>query len=160
MSVAAIRTAIVARLNSVSGIGVVHAYERYAADLAKLKTLYCPTGETTIRGWFVRRFRTNESGNIQSRTVEQIRWRIQGMMAVNDAAASELTFDELIESVRDAFAQDETLGGTVDQCSEPGNEDGESCIQLDDAGPVMFGGVMCHACRLSLPTVRYLERET
>jgi hypothetical protein len=73
---------------------------------------------------------------------------------------SELTFDDLIESVRDAFAQDETLGGTVDQCSEPGNEDGESCIQLDDAGPVMFGGVLCHACRLGLTTVRYLERNT
>ena|SRR5438309_3088293 len=159
MSVADVRTAIVAKLNSVSGIGVVHAYERYASDLAKLKVLYCPTGETTIRGWFVRRTATHETGNIQSNTVEQIRWRIQGVMALDDAAASELTFDALIEGIRDAFSQDESLGGTVDQCSEPGNDAGESCIQLDDAGPVMFGGVLCHAVRLGLTTVRYLERQ-
>lgn len=158
MTLAAVRTAIVARLNTVTDIGAVHAYERYASDLKKLATLYSYQG--AIRGWFVRRPVTHESGNILSRTVEVVRWRIQGVMSLEDANASELTFDALIESVRDAFAQDETLGGTVDQCSEPGNEDGESCIQLDDAGPVMFGGVLCHACRLGLTTVRYLERNT
>lgn len=159
MSVADVRAAIVAKLNSVSGIGVVHSYERYASDLAKLKALYCPTGETTVRGWYVRRLATLETGNIQSNTVEQIRWRIQGVMALDDDAASELTFDAFIEAIRDAFSQDESLGGVVDQCSEPGNDNGESCIQLDDAGPVMFGGVLCHGARLRLTTVRYLERQ-
>jgi hypothetical protein len=156
VSVADIRAAIVARLNSVPNIGVVHPYERYAADVAKLKTLYGFNG--SVRGWFVRRPLTLEIGNIFSRTVEQIRWHIRGVMTLDDAAQSELVFDDLIESVRNAFAQDETLGGVVAQCSSPGNEDGESGIQLDDAGPVMFGGVLSHSCRLGLLTVRYLER--
>lgn len=159
-TVADVRTAIVARLNAVADIGVVHAYERYSKDLAKLKQLYFSDDHGDVRGWFVRRPNTREFGNLQSRTIEVIRWRIQGVMALDDANASELTFDALIESVRNAFSQDETLGGRVDQCSEPGNEDGESCIQLDDAGPVMFGGVLCHAARLGLTTVRYLERNT
>ena len=159
MSVADVRTAIVARLNTVAGIGVVQPYERYAADLSRLKALYTPPGEQAVRGWFVRRPITRESGNILGRsTIEVIRWRIQGFAQLDDAAQSELSFDALIESVRNAFAQDETLGGTVHQCSEPGNDDGESCIQLEDAGPVMFGGVLCHAARLALTTVRYLER--
>lgn len=158
MSVAAIRAAIVARMSAVSDLGVVHAYERYAADLAKLKQLYYSAPHGNIRGWFVRRVATGESGNIRSHTVEAISWQLRGYMAFDDAAQSELTFDALIESLRDTFAPDETLGGAVDQCSEPGNEDGQSGLQLVDAGPVMFGGVLCHAARLELLTVRYLER--
>jgi len=159
MTVAAVRTAIVAKLNAVSGIGVVHAYERYSKDNARLKQLYCVTPDAPLLGWFIRRPNTHETGNLQSNTVEVIRWRIQGMMALDDANQSELIFDNLIESVRDAFAQDESLGGVVDQCSEPGNDSGETCIQVDDAGPVMFAGVLCHAARLGLTTVRYLERQ-
>lgn len=157
MSIATVRSAIVTRLSSVADIGVVHAYERYANDLARMKALYWSASHNAVRGWYVRRPATAETGNVQGRTVEQIRWRIVGLMALDDAAASEQTFDELIEAVRDAFAADETLGGTVDQCTNPDGE-GESCIQLDDSGPVMFGGVLCHACRLSLTSVRYLDR--
>jgi hypothetical protein len=152
-----IRSAIVARLASVPGIGVVHACERYSADLARLKALYVWHG--AIRGWFVRRAQVTESGNRLAHTVETTRWHLRGFMALDDAAQSELIFDGVIESVRNAFAQDETLDGTVAQCSEPGNEDGLSGIALDEAGPVMFGGVLCHACRLSLLTARYLERQ-
>lgn len=158
MSLADVRTALVARLRAVPDIGIVHDRERNASDLAKLKALYVSPAHNQVRGWYVRRVATSETGNLQALTVEQARWRIVGVMSLDDAAASELVFDGLIEQVRTAFAVDETLGGTVDQCSEPGNSDGACGIQLDDAGPVMFGGVLCHACRLSLTTVRYLER--
>jgi hypothetical protein len=124
--------------------------------------LYWSADLNALRGWFVRRPMTTETGNVQGRTVELIRWQIRGFSALDDAAASELAFDDLLESVRNAFAQDETLGGTVDQCTvpdEPGAGQLESCIQIDDAGPVMFAGVLCHACRLGLNTIRYLERQ-
>ena len=156
-TMADIRTAIVTRLESVADIGRVQAYERYASDLARLKQLYWSSEHNAVRGWYVRRPVTTETDNVQGRTVERARWRIVGLMALDDANASEITFDGLIESVRNAFAADETLGDTVDQCTEPG-DNGESCIQLDDSGPVMFAGVLCHACRLGLPTIRYLER--
>lgn len=158
MSAAAIRAAIVACLNTVPSIGVVQRFERNASDMARLKALYWSAPLNQLRGWYVRRVATAESGNRQAHTVEQMRWRITGFLAFDDANESELVFDELIESVRNAFAQDETLGGTVDQCSDPSSADGVTGIQLDDAGPVMFAGVLCHACRLSLTTVRYLER--
>lgn len=160
MSVADIRTAIVAKLEGIADIGVVQAYERYAADLAKLKTLYYSATHNAVRGWFVRRIQTAESGNVLSNTVERIRWRLVGVMALDDAAGSELVFDGLIEAIRDAFAADETLGGAVDQCADPDDGSGESGIQLDDAGPAMFAGVLCHMCRLRLTTIRYLERQS
>mgnify|MGYP007097585823 FL=1 len=86
-----------------------------------------------------------------------IRWRLFGVMALDDSAASELAFDDLVEGVRDAFAANETLGGTVDQCTDP-QGDGESCVQVDDISPGKFADVLCHLARLSLLTVRYLDR--
>ena len=160
MTIAAVRTAIAARLSSVADIGVVHAYERYSTDLAGLKQLYWSAAHNQVRGWFIRRFQTRESGNIQAHTIEQARWRIVGVMSLVDAAVTELAFDALLERIRDAFAADETLGGTVDQCTDPDSRQGEAYIQIDDAGPVMFGGVLCHGARLRLSTTRYLDRST
>ncbi|HRQ63885.1 MAG TPA: hypothetical protein PKZ76_03325 [Xanthomonadaceae bacterium] len=154
-SVPAIRAAIVAMLVSVPDIGVVHAYERYANDLPGLRQYYWSAPHNQVRGWYVRRPATSEQGNVFERSVEIVRWRIVGVMSLSDAAASELAFDALIESVRDAVRADETLGGVVDQCSLPGGTE-EAGIQLDDAGPAMFGGMLCHVARLGLNTVRYL----
>lgn len=159
MSIAAVRVQIVARLSGIPDIGVVQPYERYAADLVRLKQFYWSSAHNQLRGWYVRRIGTAEIGNVLSRTIEVARWRIVGVMALDDAAGSELVFDDLIESVRNAFAQDETVGGTVDQCTPPDNPDGPTCLQLEDSGPVMFAGVLCHACRLGLTTTRYLERQ-
>lgn len=159
MSVAQIRTAIVTTLSSVMDVGVVHDRERYAVDQARLKQLYWSTRLNQLRGWYVRRLQTSEFGELRQTSVERIRWRLVGLMTFDDAAASELVFDELLERVRDTFRVDDTLGGTVAQCSIP--EDGggatESAIQIEDSGPAMFAGVLCHVARLGLNTIRYLE---
>lgn len=159
MNVATIRTAIVATLSAVPDIGVVHAYERYASNLDQLKALYWSAPHNAVRGWYVRRPATSDTGLIHEGSVELIRWRIVGVMSLADAAQSELAFDGLIEAIRAAFRADETLGGVVDQCSvpQPGGGTGEAGIQLDDCGPAMFAGVLCHVARLALPTIRYLE---
>lgn len=154
-TVPAIRAAIVAVLTAVPNIGVVHAYERYASDLSGLRQHYWSAPHNQVRGWYVRRPMSTEQGNVFERSVEVIRWRVVGVMSLADASASELTFDALIESIRDAVRADETLGGAVDQCSLPGGTE-EAGIQLDDCGPAMFAGVLCHVARLGLNTVRYL----
>lgn len=157
MSLATVRQAIVTRLSSVPDIGQVHAYPRYAHTLRDLALLYRSPSHGQLRGWSVARVATNEVGNVQARTVEICRWRILGVMALDDAGSSELAFDALIEAVRDAFARDETLAGTVAQCSDPEGA-GESGIQVDDVGPGKFADVLAHIARLSLLTVRYLDR--
>lgn len=147
-----------ARLNAVPSIGRVHAYQRYAHNLKDLAGLYRSDAHNQLRGWNVSRVATSESGNRQAHNVEIIRWRILGAMALDDAAGSELVFDDLVEAVRKEFAEHETLGGTVAQCSDPDNANGETGIQADDIGPGTFAGVFCHLARLSLLTVRYLDR--
>ena len=58
MSVSDVRAAIVATMNSVADIGVVHAFERYSANLADLKKLYWSPDHGAVRGWYVRRPQT------------------------------------------------------------------------------------------------------
>lgn len=152
MSAAAdIRAAIVAALEAVPNIGVVQNRERNG-QLPALKSLY--TSDGRLHGWFVRRLAVQEAARIQPRSVEFTTWRLQGFMAFDDEGASELLFDDVIEGIRDQFRSNDTLGGVVAQCSLPDGSAGG--IQMPDAGPVMFAGVLCHAARLVLHTVRYL----
>lgn len=151
-----IRTAIANRLRSIPDVGVVQEYQRYAHDMKKLAALYvaAPHG---LRGWHVRRHATLEGDNIQGRTFEHIVWKLVFVMALEDAAQSELVFEDLLEAARDAFITNQTLDDTVDQCTLPG-EDGESGLQIEASGPAMFGGVLSHVAHLRLNTIRYLER--
>jgi hypothetical protein len=152
-AVADIRAAIVATMQSVPEIGVVHNHERYIKDMTGLRAMYI-TPEFGMRGWFVRRHQVVETDRIQPRSIEYLRWRIQGVMAINDEQASELVFDDLIEQLRDAFRANDTLNGTVAQCALAGGKD--AGLQLDDSGPVSFASVVCHGARASLITQRFL----
>lgn len=147
---AATRAAIVAALEAIPDIGAVHDRERYANQHGSLRALYVvqtDTGEQ-LRGWYVRRlaFRVERNGNAGRRVFTT--WQIRGFMALQDEAASELAFDDLIDSVRRAFEADPTLGGAVQSTLY----EREIGAQLSASGPVMFAGVLCHAADLTLTT--------
>jgi hypothetical protein len=153
MSLLPIRTAIRDLVAAVANTGVVHLYERYARDMATLKTLYQSAPAAPLCGWYVRREITRETGIAIPRYIEVVQWRLQGFMALDDSGASELTFDDSIEGIRDAFRADLHLGGLVQKVGLLGAT-AERGVQLDDAGPVMFAGVLCHAARIRLTTTR------
>lgn len=146
---AAVRTGIVALLQGLD-IGLVHDRERYAKNDSGMKQLYVREG--TLRGWFVRRIRTREESQELGRWVAVHQWRIRGFRALDDDANSEHAFDNDIESIRDAMRNDDTLGGLVDSCII-GNQAG---ILVEDSGPVLFAGVLCHSATLALQTRVYL----
>lgn len=145
-ALADIRTAIVATMNTVPDIGLVHRYERYAKLQNKFRTLYVTGGE--VRGWYVRRTATRETSPGRGRYVVVHDWLIRGFMALDDLAATEETFDALIEAARDAFRADETLGGVIAGT----NVDNRAGAQVTESVPVMFAGVLCHSARLALTT--------
>ncbi|WP_316978047.1 hypothetical protein [Shumkonia mesophila] len=142
-----IRAAIKAKLESVPGIGLVHSYERYAHDQKAFRTLFETSGK--VLGWLIRRVATRETSRTIGRHDVTHRWQIRGYMSLDDAAASEIAFDDLVEAGRDAFRADETLGGVVDDTVGDGDSIG---LQVEDSGPVMFAGVLCHSVRLGLTT--------
>ena len=145
------RAAIVAALQSVPEIGVVHDRERYAANLASMKDLYWSAAHNQVRGWFVRRVGARETGVLPPIFLDVETWRIQGYLGWDDAVSSELQLEALVEAARDRFRVDSTLGGAVLRTGllARGSERG---LQLEDSGPVMFCGVLCHGARLSLTT--------
>lgn len=149
------RAAIVAVLAAVADVGHVHDRERYARDEAGFRALYLYTpagGVPQLRGWWLRRVQTEESSADTGGPINAHTWQVRGYMAFNDAAASELAFDELVERMRDAVRADLTLGGVCDL----GPMEETEGVQVLDAGPVMFAGVLCHSAVLQLKTWSYM----
>jgi len=148
MPLETIRAAIVAKLKTIPGIRPVHSYERFAQGAKEFRELYADGNR--ILGWHVRRVASREiyvgidDGLLQT----DHEWIIRGFHGLDDAAASEITFDALIELIRYAFRADDDLGGVVHTCST----DEAAGIQVLDSGPVMFAGVLCHATTLTLVT--------
>jgi len=146
-----IRDAIVAKLQTVAGIGVVHGFERYAEQVPKFKDLYVQGGK--VNGWLVRRASWRREPFSNERRMVITRWQIRGYASLVDAEQSELAFDLVLDHIADAFDADETLGDLL-YASDADNLAG---IQLEDSGPVMFAGVLCHSARLALTTVHLVE---
>lgn len=146
-----IRAAIVTTLNSVPDIGVVHGYERYSNDREALRKHYAARidGADQLRGWFVsRRARLNARKGYGGPMVTNV-WQIRGYMGLADAEATEQQFDALLEAVMAAFWADQNLGGAVVTTA---TLDTEAALNLEEAGPVLFAGVLCHSARLILRT--------
>lgn len=73
-------------------------------------------------------------------------FKLYGFYAVNDAAASEKTFQDIVESVVNAFRADKKLGDTViDSGPLQWRQGGYATL------PPGEGGVLCHRAVLDLP---------
>lgn len=150
----AIRAAIGARLLTVPGLGVLHLYERYAAQEKAFAALYMwqPPAQGAakeLRGWFIRRVgrRVTEATHTADLVVTD--WQIRGYMALRDGMASELEMDALTDGVIAAIKRDLSLGGLLDATPPAPRTVG---AQLMESGPYMFGGVLCHGVRLDWTT--------
>lgn len=142
-----IRDAIVATLAAIPDIGKVHGFQRYSARTKDLVDMYAYNGQ--LRGWFVRRFSVVDKDTSLGSRQETTRWYIRGYMAVDDAAQSELAFDDLLDAIREAFRVQwwpNDLGSSV--IHRKYNEQVD--VSVDETGPVMFAGVLCHSARCSL----------
>jgi hypothetical protein len=145
-----IRAAIAAKIRGITGAGVVHTYERYAKTMGGLKALYLAPDSGVLRGWHVRRVTTVEHQLALGRYAVDHHWQLRGLMALDDARASEESFDLLVEQIRDAFRADDTLDGLIATMIDDQKLAG---LQVEESGPVMFAGeVLCHAVRCGLQT--------
>lgn len=150
------RAAIVAALASVPDIGQVHDRERYAANNSDFQSLYLFTpsgGPEQLRGWWIRRTATLENTADLGGSVNVHTWTIRGYLAFADEQATELVLDDLVEQFRAVVRDDPTLGGACESGPLSDETDG---VQVADAGPVYFAGVLCHSVVLTLQTWSYL----
>ncbi len=142
MSEALIRAQVKAILEGVSGIGVVHDYERTSQSLADyLELMSAGQGaEKKVNGWTITRTGTPAGASMGS--VERNHtFRIHGIYALNDAEASEKTFQAFVEAVFSAFLGNPLLNGTAID-SDPVNVDS---VDRDE-----LGGRAYHVADLSI----------
>lgn len=154
MSLNSVRSAIVAKIETVPNVGVVHGFQRYTKSTRDLKEFYAYQGG--VRGWYVSRTRTAETVDTCTSNKEAVTWSIVGYMSFNDEQQSEIAFDTLIEAIRAAFRTTETLGGVVDGI----DYQGRAGLQLDAQEPVMFAGVLCHMAQGTLTTTGAVDITT
>lgn len=150
-TLADIRAAIVAELQAIGNIGLVHDYERYAKSEGDFRTLYLYDlggGEKQIRGWYLRRMGTVQTREVMGSHEDVHQWLIRGFMAIDDASASEKAFDDLIEAIRERFQANGSLSGLISSIYSP---EGKG-IEVAESQPVLFGGVLCHSAKLRFST--------
>lgn len=147
-SVSAIRAALVAVIAAVPDIGAVHDYERYAKANAEFLAAYQTTisGQPQIRGWFVQLKATKSTSPFAGRVSVTHEWEIHGYLGLDDAAQSEKTFNDLTDTLRQAFKASESLGGVVSNTVL----DQAAGLQVELIEKVLFAGVLAHhaQCRI------------
>ncbi len=140
MSYTAIRDQIKTTLLGVGGIGQVHDYLRVATEPSSLQANFGSGG--IVNAWMFSRERTTEERLTTGELLRRYRFVIHGYYQHNDPAASEKTFQDLIEAIATAFRADETLGGTAERIDP---------VQVQAVGYRILGGsTLCHYCELIL----------
>ena len=140
MSLSLIRDQIKAILLATSGVGTkVHDYERWAKTWEDYLAFFKSNG--LIKGWTITRTATSEAKSTTTTNMRTHTFLIRGYYSLDDSAATEKTFQNVIEAIATAFRADPTLNGTAFD-SDP--------LQVDIVGNVMFGSVLCHFCELRL----------
>ena len=113
-----IRTAIADKILSAAPAVAAHDYERYTKSMSDLAAMYkaadsLDANAARLNGYHVRRVSTREVLVDTGRWSVWHRWRIRGIMSLDDADETEKLFDEQIETIRTAFRDDEDLGGLI-----------------------------------------------
>lgn len=132
-------------LSAVAGIGKVHDYERWVADEAGFRTLFL-AADGRLHGWTI----TREQSPARDKNVHAAerthRIVLRGYMALKDDAASEKTFQDLVEAVFAAFLANRKLNNKA-IWSAP--------VSVRVVQHRRFGGVLCHYAELVLDVIDY-----
>ena len=104
---------VVAKLNSISHIGLVHDRERWAADQNKFINLFIKKKDRRkqIRGWTVSRVATSAETHVFAQVQRDYAFLIRGYYGFKDERASERGFQDMIEEVMNQFDDEKDFGG-------------------------------------------------
>ena len=154
MSLADIREQIKAVLAGVEGIGVVHDYDRWAADWNKFLNRF-KDADDRINVCMFRREKMAKRVITIGQNKERIHvFAVRVILGLSDAQATGILFDELLAAIEKAFDSDPTLAGTCRSLSsEWGPMSGVSGAQIEMSEDRMFANVLCHYGEISLAVV-------
>ncbi len=139
MSWANIRTQLKTILEGVSGIGVVHDYQRWDVEADNFQTLYVSGGR--IHVWSITRDQSTEGEEAQQQHVRTHRIRITGVYSLDDSDATEKTFSDLMETICDTLRQNNDLNDAAESSGPP---------QVTRDDHTRFAGTLCHFGEITL----------
>ena len=143
---ATIANQIAARLATVANIGRVHAFQRYLKSREQIDSEFIDSSLGRHNGWTISResFPEHEqSCNLKNTRVSH--YVLRGFMSVEDAQATELLFQQVIDDVCDAFRPQDNLSETVELIKPiKGRSIGYTWLGKPDSG------IFCHGAELEL----------
>lgn len=147
-SYSSIRDAIVARVNTIANIGKVYGYTRQVADWSAYLNLFTSTigGVKQVRGWEVSWDGVPETDADMGRfggSIETYSFTIRGKQGLDDSAATEQTFDDLIEAIRSDLRSQSNLGVLAVHV-------GSIQVTVPVIDNRQFGSVLCHFCEINV----------
>lgn len=155
MSVPAMREQIKTILLGVTGIGVVHYYNRRATDWNKILERFKDADGKINTVMFARdKMQKRLTGGSPERAHL---WRIRVIMGLKDDAATGITFDALLTAIEAAFENYDDLNGTclTTKSLDWGPLAGQEGIQIETIDERVFGSVLCHYAELLLCAIEY-----
>lgn len=147
-----IRAEILATMNGVANIGRVHDYERYATRIEDFKELFYDADTKLINGWWFDRLSTAELDGDTGEVRRIHTWQFYGFRGLQDGIGSAKDYQILIDAICDAFRDNPTLDGAIDDNKNMDLPRGPVGIQVDAVEPVMFFKILCHRAKLTLLT--------
>jgi len=140
VSEVAIRAQIKTIMEGVSGMGIVHDYVRWASTWEKFLEFF-KTSSKKINGATITRVKTPEECESSNHNSRRHRYLIRLYYGLKDDAATEITFQLLVENTCAAFRAKRTLNDTAEDSGPP---------QVEVVELRMFGSVLCHYGEISL----------
>jgi hypothetical protein len=157
MSLSDIREQIKVILAGVSGIGVVHDYERFNKNWDQFLKLFLDSDQR-INGCMFTREKCPKNmialGEYEKAHIFVFRF----FMGLKDDEGTGVIFDDHIEDVEAAFRNKETLNDTCQTINPQwGPMNGAEGIQLDVSENRMFGNVLCHYAEMRLCAIEVVD---
>lgn len=138
MSDATIRASLKALMDTVTGIGMVHDYSRWAASESELKALFQKVANGPLHGWEITRRGFQEIRSTGDKYKVTHDYMIIGHYAIKDSAASEKVFNAIVDLVNQKIID-----------TKLANTEGKT-LPKATIKEWVFGGVLCHRVELSL----------
>lgn len=143
----AILADIKAKLEAVPDRGVVHDYSRLTVDWGKYIERFKDATSGRIKGWEITRVAVPE--HLRGAFHRHHRFVLRGFLGLQDAAATDKIFQQLIEEICSAFRKAEPPVGSS-WLYRNGDAPDESCVQVPLIDERAFGSVLCHYCEIQL----------
>jgi len=159
MSYPLIRAQAAAILGAVSGIGVVHEYQRMAATWEKFLDLFKDSNNKINGCVITRTSRVNRQITLGQKEIAHI-MALRFYMGLNDADETETTFQALVDAAVDTFQDNdyETLNDTcLTTHPDWGPMNGAVGLQADIIDTRMFGSVLCHFAECKLCALELID---